>query len=544
MKQRTKKGMIALLSSFTILCTIGCLAIPDTESIINKEGRLTLVSDSSIDDDGAMVRTRVNAPERITENLDCNIEIYANVIVPDISDIPVWSVRMVDLDEAMAEKIINQCFDEGTIRKAPEYEFVENTISWVYSYEDYGILLEDLNSRMNQSPPLDMDAEVYESLLKSQMESYAALMAGASNESELKLSEPYTFQERRLIQLDTTSDEEGNMHTEVLEGPIAWHTINVTGTHEGRQYDFGILKDAWNGTVGFSTHGTEEMVISKETYPLEYIRSDWIPANTNGDNQCSYSYEASVALCDAFLDQVGIEDMSARHWKEIKYGTEYDIYDQAGNTAGYVIYYYRTYGQIGDNYVGSKQDKILENCNFPPARGPEQRFDYLYSEEINTKLTYEGYRHDERNLISLEDYLEEIGFGIESEETEIAEMPVFKECIIFTVNDNGIASMQYFNPMENVRLMAENVALLPFDKVYESACSYLETISEDVGIADASKPVTIGRIELNLARVQDPMAENFYTMLPVWDFRIGTKGDTLVTVNAIDGSIIDRAVGY
>lgn len=546
MKQRMKKRVMAVIGSLSILCMTGCLGTPDTESIVNKEGRATLVKDNSIEDDGTMVRSRVNAPERITENLDCGLEIYADVIVPDISAVPVWSVRMADLDEAAAGKMIDQYFDEGTICKAPCYELDGYTFQWVYSQEDYEILLEDTREKLNQMPAgLNVDTELYEEVVEGHMGEYAALMDRAENDSDLKLPSPYAFRDETSSTLIFMTDEAGEQQVELSEGPITYHTIDLTGTHEGRQYDFGIKKDAWNSAIGFSLHGTEQITIYGDVYLLEDVNSRWFSAYSGGKNQCRYSYEEAVALCDAYLEQAGIKNMAARHWKEIKYITHYETWDnREGETAGYAIYYYRTYGQIGDSYVGAKQDKILENCGTVLARGPLDNFEFLYSRALNTKLTYEGYRNDGTGEISLENYLERIDSESDLEETEIAEMPVFKECIVFTVNENGIASMQYFNPMENAGLMAENVALLSFDKVYEAGCNYLEAIADDIGITDAPKTVTIGRIELNLARVQDPMAENSYTMLPVWDFRIGTTGDTLVTVNAIDGSIIDRATGY
>lgn len=545
MKQRMKKKVIAVIGSLSIICMSGCLATPDTEAIVNKEGRATLVRDNSIEDDGTMVRSRVNAPERITENMDCNIEIYADVIVPDISAIPVWSVRMADLDEAAAEKMIDQYFDEGTVRKAPCYELNEYTFQWIYSQEDYEILLEDQREKMNRMPAgLNIDTESYEEKVEWRMGEYASLMDIAENESDLKLSSPYAFRDETSRSLTFMTDEDGEQQVELSEGPITYHTIDLTGTHGERQYDFGIKKDAWNRAFGFSVHGTEQINVYGDVYLLEDVSSQWVSPYSEGQNQCGYSYEEAVALCDAYLEQAGIENMAARYWKEIKYITNYETLDSKGEVAGYAIYYYRTYGQIGDGYVGAKQDKILEDCGTVLARGPLDNFEFLYSDAINTELTCAGYRNDGIDEIPLEDYLGEIESGSDSEEAEIAEIPILKECIVFTVNDNGIASMQYFNPMENVGLMAENVALLPFDKVYESGCNYLEAIADDIGITDASKPITIGRIELNLARVQDPMAESSYTMLPVWDFRIGTTGDTLVTVNAIDGSIIDRMRGY
>lgn len=243
MKQRMKKRVMAVIGSLSILCMTGCLETPDTESIVNKEGRATLVKDNSIEDDGTMVRSRVNAPERITENLDCGLEIYADVIVPDISAVPVWSVRMADLDEAAAGKMIDQYFDEGTICKAPCYELDGYTFQWVYSQEDYEILLEDTREKLNQMPAgLNVDTELYEEVVKGHMGEYAALMDRAENDSDLKLSSPYAFRDETSSTLIFMTDEAGEQQVELSEGPITYHTIDLTGTHEGRQYDFGIKK--------------------------------------------------------------------------------------------------------------------------------------------------------------------------------------------------------------------------------------------------------------------------------------------------------------
>jgi len=69
--------------------------------------------------------------------------------------------------------------------------------------------------------------------------------------------------------------------------------------------------------------------------------------------------------------------------------------------------------------------------------------------------------------------------------------------------------------------------------------------------ADEKNIITIKHVVLGLMRVR--MKENEYVYMPVWDF-IGdweTNGDvgfhhnvSFLTLNAVDGSVIDRAKGY
>ena len=60
----------------------------------------------------------------------------------------------------------------------------------------------------------------------------------------------------------------------------------------------------------------------------------------------------------------------------------------------------------------------------------------------------------------------------------------------------------------------------------------------------------IGKITLGLMRIQNKDDEDNYTLIPVWDvFEKNTLNgqiDTMsmMTINAMDGSVIDRTVGY
>ena len=57
------------------------------------------------------------------------------------------------------------------------------------------------------------------------------------------------------------------------------------------------------------------------------------------------------------------------------------------------------------------------------------------------------------------------------------------------------------------------------------------------------RTIEIERIELGLMRVLEPDSLDTGVVVPVWDF-YGKSGETYITINAVDGSIIDRRVGY
>lgn len=56
--------------------------------------------------------------------------------------------------------------------------------------------------------------------------------------------------------------------------------------------------------------------------------------------------------------------------------------------------------------------------------------------------------------------------------------------------------------------------------------------------------IRINTIELNYACMQSPNQRDEYIMIPVWDFKTGINGKTIVSINAIDGSLFVREKGY
>ena len=151
-------------------------------------------------------------------------------------------------------------------------------------------------------------------------------------------------------------------------------------------------------------------------------------------------------------------------------------------------------------------------------------------------------------------------------------MPWSYECICFTVNNDGIVSIDWHNPINTLETIQESSVMKPFDEimaVFETMVkteyeAFVDLWTDGRGEMD----IDISTIQFGLARIREPNTNNATgLMVPAWVFYGNNKmtyGDGQVSydshggsasswnkepfpvliVNAIDGSIIDLAKGY
>lgn len=142
---------------------------------------------------------------------------------------------------------------------------------------------------------------------------------------------------------------------------------------------------------------------------------------------------------------------------------------------------------------------------------------------------------------------------------------------VLTVRDAGVVYMDYYDPGTVVRVVNENVALLPFDEIvarFQRQMLYgiLPMRYEDERIT--ANVLRIDRVSLGLAEVKKRNDPDVRLLIPAWTFygaliqtysEADPYGFTLdenmqhidrepgacyLVLNAIDGSVIDPAKGY
>jgi hypothetical protein len=124
------------------------------------------------------------------------------------------------------------------------------------------------------------------------------------------------------------------------------------------------------------------------------------------------------------------------------------------------------------------------------------------------------------------------------------------ERLAVQVDDSGIVFFDWKNPTTSNGILNENVQLLPFEKIkeiFENNIFYHYFYESNEGSLD----IFIDKIVLSYF-VQPVMDSNDeYMAIPVWDFINEGSGEynsgrasTYLTINAIDGSVINRDLGY
>ena len=139
----------------------------------------------------------------------------------------------------------------------------------------------------------------------------------------------------------------------------------------------------------------------------------------------------------------------------------------------------------------------------------------------------------------------------EAEYTDV----VRPEWLFIQVDDTGTVDMQWTAPFEEDEVLSQNVTLLPFDEIVQKAKDNM--FFQGYSASNCTAHVHITRIELGMMRIMRKDKPGEYMMVPVWDFIgdreytvygktewLGFGDQSYVTINAIDGSHINREWGY
>lgn len=128
------------------------------------------------------------------------------------------------------------------------------------------------------------------------------------------------------------------------------------------------------------------------------------------------------------------------------------------------------------------------------------------------------------------------------------------EDVAVFVDDDGIVGFDYLVPLEVTDTVVEKSTLKNFDEIKEIFEQMVVTMNA-VNVEDASDEnvtIDVSAVKLRYTRISEKDSFDTGLLVPVWDF-IGTRTDQygnevrgaiLMSINAIDGSVIDRSLGY
>lgn len=127
------------------------------------------------------------------------------------------------------------------------------------------------------------------------------------------------------------------------------------------------------------------------------------------------------------------------------------------------------------------------------------------------------------------------------------------ESVTIFVNDSGIVGFYYFSPIEITETVVEKSQLKTFEEV-KSTFEDMVVVAYGTEDEEYASKIDITKVVLRYARISE--ADNFDSglLVPVWDFIGIVEGGSsytypnlpksVITINAIDGSVIDHTLGY
>jgi hypothetical protein len=203
------------------------------------------------------------------------------------------------------------------------------------------------------------------------------------------------------------------------------------------------------------------------------------------------------------------------------------IADQAVSTLG-----------LSDFSLAGKRIAPLFDGN--PKNGCKSLYEFMYTRIVNgVSVTYTN----------------DISSWAPENPDSVSEGWMYEKLRIF-VDDGGIYAYQWNGPYTVTEIVNEKATLLPFDQIKKIFENMILTKYGASGTEEGeSASINITSVRLGLARVTEQNNNTYGLLVPAWDFfgvydtgngyPIGYDGfESLLTINAVDGSIIDRTTGY
>ncbi len=351
--------------------------------------------------------------------------------------------------------------------------------------------------------------KIYQGMLEDAPEEYTPKEAVL----EFKPAKYYESEQRYKENLEQWSNEDNKQAKDLMRQYEDDMQIVVDANLDGGYY----------GRISVSNYSGDLSRWSR----LNFIKSTTLNENTFGPmHDLDSNYESKLSLEEAkdmmknLIGDLGLDDMVLTEFRH----REMQKYDENGNPIGekYVFSYY---GVFQREYYGIPAFKSLDK--FGGSKGDQYRPRYA------------------------------------------------REGIVINIYEDEILSFKWENPVKIVQLENENVMTMPFKDImdiFEQQMSLIynvEKISRDAPSNDGheefinsieSGQINITRITLGMERIPVENEMNRYRMVPVWRFfgneHLKIKGRendfsnmpddefAYLTINAIDGSVVDFQSGY
>lgn len=488
-----KRVLLFMVSALTMLAMSACQQTPPNEIVANKGNDML---QEKINGE-PVARKKYEAPKHIKidsfGDKTLQIMLDAEVKIPDVVKLPVVQIKKREIDDAWAKEIL---------------------------------------FKMSGGKPL-LNVKDEEMLTKGELEDeILRTKKRIANPQEI-LGDDIEEQERAEYIRETKE--------ELMRLEEAYKTAPETFEQEEIRYEFIPMTPsmvAMGGEVHLGKKRKAYMEISKsENNVGGYVEfnnmDDGVGPPLQADNLSQFEQLNGVSISEEQAIQMGI-----------------DYLEKLGETGFAPALVLGGYCEAGEDTPFDK--KTCQNCY-----------------KIYFTRTIEGVATTFRNT-------EQDGFLVGEYQEKVDEMRQFapfwpQESVQMVIRDSGVNAMFWEMPTGNAEVLNNNVELLPFEEIcdrFQSQVLYemLPSMSDDP--AAIKKTLVIDKIELGMMQVRNKNEYDSLLMVPTWSF-FGKEifqyddpqpggfvlnenneyireipGHSFMTINAVDGTVINPIFGY
>ncbi len=418
------------------------------------------------------------------------VEINADIIGTDSQKLPVASMKRHDIDSDGIKNIADSIFDNSEYynkRTIEEYS-VEELNTFISEKET----LKDIICTSDKTSPNEgqvVTGSANYSKYNKDLDYYNSLIGSASETPNLTNNTNYDFNK-------SISD----MYNYDVD------TCNLVGTYNNlpcemlfQQYDSSRCNST-NLTISIDASNQpawgDYSLNQLEYHPFSNNASFYYDISIPANNKCKYTIDEAILICDDMVKQLGITDMSASKYLNLV-------------TTAYSL-------PLSDYFTLNTVEES-GNCGY--------------------KIFYEKTINDVRHYTQPNTY--DPFFPIYKSEGESFQCEYGYECLIFTVFDCGIVTLEYGNPLDIVEITSDDTPLLDFDDVMSIANIAFSENYANNPYNTSNTLINISEIRLDLMRVATDKNQGTYALVPAWNFIERDSSAIKISLNAIDGSILE-----
>lgn len=515
-----KKILLILLTVLIVLMILaGCQATPENEVVIQKDlEQMIEKAETTSEISGNTLKQKLGVPERFVANCSYSdgrltLSADANIMLPDVDALSVVRVEPENFSQELVDKLFRNLIGD-TLMYEQQQKFTKEQIQqYIVTWKK---ILNDPKSEDISKRQAEQEISKLEETYKSAPESVDMIPAG----SEIKTQAEY----------DPRTGEKNLEYSGVNIAQKPGYFVQTgktfcvrNSTRDGKivveEDEFGAtVTDTASQGARFNYFDYDLVYQSGIECAVETVTSENLsdrPEQVGG-----FSYQEALNIAQYFLSKTGIKDMEI-----------------AGLTLKYIL---------PDKYLSLVTGTPAEQMTFTDdlAAG---KYD---SEVINTLVDVNLSRIVNGIQVTSNGSSSYIGDAMYGAQW-------FYEDFKIGVCSKGIYSMSWVSPHKITDTVTEDANMLPFDEIAD-VFDKMYRVTYDASGNSLAGEVT--RVVLSLRRVMDQNNIGYGLFVPTWDFygnmTVSYPDDPdelphewlsdkqLLTINAIDGTVIDLDEGY